>query len=623
MSDSDDHHESDLTTSQSGQRPLIKVGVEPLVLDGYQLFENHSKFSAAVVVPYRWVPCIRWSNSNEFACAVIVGPDGPVIIISAYLPQPGIGVDIYLRATAAVLDLAHSSPRHLQVKRLFVGADAVCTLSHHGDVSHVVGSWTMSARSCAARSQAFLDLALELRLRAANTFIPEGQDSSEPCWTHRWKKNYTVKSQIDFVLCPIGADTTAQLLYKLDCCSGHAPVHVEADMTLGRTAPIPRRARSFKGWRPVNDQSAAGYSHALNPLSEGADVSTIQHIMSLLVLEMFLSLTLHSELLDPFQRSLLRLKRLACCWPRLPRRRNDERWLARTLYRPKRKWLRPQANQRFASQAMQFGRSDRSRNGRVQWMFSLEGGKTYDVAEWSRSLQHHYSSLYKSQVEDSEQQLARLHSLESACYLDHQGGNHEWIHLPISVLPDTRHEMAAGKASGPDGVVYEMLSYLELEALATVRVAFGNRINCQEDSTSSVTDWLRTLVYNIPKCTRAHNMSKWRPLSMTCAFSKWYLSSLCHVLKEHSTAPTCDQYGFAPGCQPVQVTGMTRLILERATEWKLPVWICKGDVARAFDNLEHPLVDGTFCSRQVLGCLRAALLRELRNITLDVPGGLC
>ena len=245
-------------------------------------------------------------------------------------------------------------------------------------------------------------------------------------------------------------------------------------------------------------------------------------------------------------------------------------------------------------------------------MFSLEGGKTYDVAEWSRSL------LCKSQLEDSGQKLARLHSLESACYLDHQAGNHEWIHLPTSVLLDTRRKMATGRASGPDGVVYEMLSYLELEALETVRVAFENRINCQEDSTSSVNDWLRILVFNIPWCARAHNMSNWRLLSMTCALSKWYLSCLRHVLKEHSTAPTCDQYGFTPWCQPLQVTEMTRLTLERATEWNLPVWIFAGGVARAFDHLEHPVVDEALCSRQVPRCLRAALLRELCNITLDV-----
>ena len=251
-------------------------------------------------------------------------------------------------------------------------------------------------------------------------------------------------------------------------------------------------------------------------------------------------------------------------------------------------------------------------------MFSLEGGKSYDVADWSRSVKHRYSSLYKSRLEDSEQKLNRLHSLETACALDHQAGNHEWIHLPLSVLLDTRHKMAAGKASGPDGVVYEMLSYFELQSLEIVREAFGNRINCCTGATDSVTDWLRILVFNIPKCARAHQISNWRPLSMTCALSKWYLSCLCHVLQEHSSPPTCDQYGFTPGCQPMQVTEIARLTLERANEWDLPVWIFKGDVSRAFDHMEHPVIDKALCARHVPRCLRAALLRELCEITLDV-----
>eukprot|EP00972_Heterocapsa_arctica_P058848 8672943-Heterocapsa_arctica.AAC.1 len=34
--------------------------------------------------------------------------------------------------------------------------------------------------------------------------------------------------------------------------------------------------------------------------------------------------------------------------------------------------------------------------------------------------------------------------------------------------------------------------------------------------------------------------------------------------------------------------------------------------------MEHPVVDEALCSRQVPRCLRAALLRELCEITLDV-----
>eukprot|EP00972_Heterocapsa_arctica_P105429 15535516-Heterocapsa_arctica.AAC.1 len=80
--------------------------------------------------------------------------------------------------------------------------------------------------------------------------------------------------------------------------------------------------------------------------------------------------------------------------------------------------------------------------------------------------------------------------------------------------------MGKGKASGPDGVVYEMLSYFDLEALETIRIAFENRFNCSAGSTASVPDWLRIIVFNIPKSAHAHKITNWRPLSLTCALSK-------------------------------------------------------------------------------------------------------
>eukprot|EP00972_Heterocapsa_arctica_P008720 1278474-Heterocapsa_arctica.AAC.1 len=222
-------------------------------------------------------------------------------------------------------------------------------------------------------------------------------------------------------------------------------------------------------------------------------------------------------------------------------------------------------------------------------MYTVEGNKSHDVSDWSRTVEFHYSSLYKYRLENAEQKLERLHSLESACLRDHQAGSHKWIDLHISVLLDTRHKMGKGKASGPDGVVYEMLSYFDLDALETIRTAFESRFNCLPGSTACVDDWLRITVFNIPKSAHAHKIANWRPLSLTCALSKWYLSCLCHVLKEHAAKPTCDQYGFNPGCQPMQVTEMTRMVLERASEWNLPVWVFKGDVSRAFDNMEHPV----------------------------------
>ena len=44
----------------------------------------------------------------------------------------------------------------------------------------------------------------------------------------------------------------------------------------------------------------------------------------------------------------------------------------------------------------------------------------------------------------------------------------------------------------------------------------------------------------------------------------------------------------------------------------------KADVSRAFDNVEHPLLDRALVNKGAPKCLRAALLRELTEISLEV-----
>ena len=43
---------------------------------------------------------------------------------------------------------------------------------------------------------------------------------------HRWEKSYTVKSQIDFVLCPIGVDTAVQLVADIRSPIGNHMTHI-------------------------------------------------------------------------------------------------------------------------------------------------------------------------------------------------------------------------------------------------------------------------------------------------------------------------------------------------------------------------------------------------------------
>jgi len=50
----------------------------------------------------------------------------------------------------------------------------------------------------------------------------------------------------------------------------------------------------------------------------------------------------------------------------------------------------------------------------------------------------------------------------------------------------------------------------------------------------------------------------------------------------------------------------------------MPLAIAKGDVEKAFDNIEHGLLNEALCSKGVPLCLRTAVLRELTDVTLDI-----
>ena len=68
----------------------------------------------------------------------------------------------------------------------------------------------------------------------------------------------------------------------------------------------------------------------------------------------------------------------------------------------------------------------------------------------------------------------------------------------------------------------------------------------------------------------------------------------------------------------MELSELVRLVLERFSEWGLPVVITKADIACAFDNLEHPIVDDSLATKGLPHCLRAAFLREIVGVFLSI-----
>ena len=224
--------------------------------EGHVIFQNLSDFSASVVLRSAVTRSIRWQKSCCFAVAVVVGM---ILIISAYLPQPSLGIELYAEALNSVRGLAEAAPK---VRHTLIACDANSHLRYHEELNHIVDPLTMSATRHQAhpknpdfsdpgppngnpaparpvstarrhgsfpREQLLTEFALDLQVRAANTFPAQHQlplqpqvlPESDAIWTHCWYRNGRIGTRIDFVFSSLNTSSSAFVYYGIDCNSDH------------------------------------------------------------------------------------------------------------------------------------------------------------------------------------------------------------------------------------------------------------------------------------------------------------------------------------------------------------------------------------------------------------------
>ena len=271
-----------------GHSTAGEVEVEAAHNTGYQLFCNSGHYSAVVALNRNLAARVVWHDTCDFASAVVLGCSTDIIVISAYLPNPGLGLDLYLQAPAATNDLIKSAPRDF--KYMFRGSGGNCKLFNHCELDHVVGPLIYPGQSVRSgdreRSEAFIALALEHRLRAANTFRPAPRPAPSDAvqlgnteelsdtWTHFLYPNPRVRSQIDWILCSQTLETSAKVVYSIDCDSDHKLFHLSLpqsplDIVNASSSSRPqkgRRAKSRKGWQPINEEAATSFTLAMHDL---------------------------------------------------------------------------------------------------------------------------------------------------------------------------------------------------------------------------------------------------------------------------------------------------------------------------------------------------------------------
>ena len=149
------------------------------------------------------------------------------------------------------------------------------------------------------------------------------------------------------------------------------------------------------------------------------------------------------------------------------------------------------------------------------------------------------------------------------------------------------HEMKAGSAVGPDGVSVSLLREIAShDGLAPQLLSLVNHIIEQLQMPASWGDSFLALLAKIDTPSQPKDL---RPICVSSAFHKMVNKMVCNrampALRRGSKISGCGK-----GRQAADVIGTLSRIRDVTQEWRLPVLLCKLDIAGAFDKLDRQSV---------------------------------
>ncbi|CAE8629740.1 unnamed protein product [Polarella glacialis] len=176
-------------------------------------------------------------------------------------------------------------------------------------------------------------------------------------------------------------------------------------------------------------------------------------------------------------------------------------------------------------------------------------------------------------------------------------GDSAHIAVSISVALEARARLNHDKRPGADEVCPEALQALPWTVVLAIALQFETRLNSpwQSDTPSS---WLRVYGMCIPKEGRPHRLTQWRVIAVVSFFQKWYTAVLTILLERMALPLKTNSLGFTRGRQTMEAIETLRLLLQKSSEWNLPLAIGSADVLKAFDHMQHDCIEASLWEQQ-------------------------
>ena len=126
--------------------------------------------------------------------------------------------------------------------------------------------------------------------------------------------------------------------------------------------------------------------------------------------------------------------------------------------------------------------------------------------------------------------------------------------------------------------------------------------------------WRHAPGYCLPKERASNVMTKMRLITMLAILQTNYLKILVLMMSlfVHFEIP---QYSIS-GKSAADAIFSLRMLIEKANNWGLPLFLVRVDIVKAFDKILRAWINESMKRKGILGLLRAAIMRELLHTTL-------
>eukprot|EP00434_Breviolum_minutum_P046402 symbB.v1.2.041947.t1/scaffold8914.1/size4680/1 len=179
--------------------------------------------------------------------------------------------------------------------------------------------------------------------------------------------------------------------------------------------------------------------------------------------------------------------------------------------------------------------------------------------------------------------------------------------------PFTLHEfgqalmgLCCGKSVGSDNLISELFMSMEYDRWHSL-LDWCNKIFLGVLPWPTV--WNLAVVHLIPKVRLPKSVLDFRPISITAIGYKLFMRMVSARLAQQVGGSTFGQAAGYKGCQVHSVLSTLHVLVDKAREWRIPLYILSWDFAKAFDSVEWHAILRLLTDKDVSTGVQRALIR--------------